>query len=579
LHKFLILKYFSFFLIFFFGSFFLNAQVKISPDLITQLEQKSSVDAILLLKEKALFPSYQDSWSKDKKTEYVYQTLIQHAQWSQKSLKDFLVKRNIAFNSFWIVNAIRCKINLEDLQILQQRTDLKAIFYDQPVKQSIDPAANLQSLNSRSPEITWGIRRMAVDKVWELGFDGTGVTLAGHDTGYKWDMDGIKEKYRGWNGTDVDHNYNWHDAIHEISPLSKDSVNPCGLNLITPCDDHGHGTHTAGTMVGKTDDLSYGVAPGAKWMGCRNMESGNGAPSTYIECFEFFLAPTDLQGQNPRTDLAPHAINNSWFCSPEEGCNPTNFSFMEEVVDHLTLAGIVVVVSAGNNGHTCGTIAFPPAYFTNSLTIGSFAENDTISSFSSIGPVYTDSSLRIKPDVVAPGSGVLSRPLSGNLEAWNGTSMAGPHVAGLVALIIHANPELAGQVEKIKEIIRQSARPHEAAIQCDSFLATAIPNYMYGFGKVMADEAVRRAIILKSKNPSSDQKTLNIVPNPVGDFMYIQSELEENFSILISDLNNKYSQEIKIKSKSQKIDLSTLKPGFYLLKKTNESKCYKFVKI
>lgn len=86
---------------------------------------------------------------------------------------------------------------------------------------------------------------------------------------------------------------------------------------------------------------------------------------------------------------------------------------------------------------------------------------------------------------------------------------------------------------------------------------------MYGFGKVMADEAVRRAIILKSKNPYSNQKTLNILPNPVGEFMTIQSEIDENYTILISDLNNKYIQEIKIKSKSQKIDLSSLKPGFY----------------
>ena len=63
-----------------------------------------------------------------------------------------------------------------------------------------------------------------------------------------------------------------------------------------PCDDNGHGTHTTGTTVG--DDGAgnqIGVAPGAKWIGCRNMDQGNGTPATYTECFQFFIAPTDLK--------------------------------------------------------------------------------------------------------------------------------------------------------------------------------------------------------------------------------------------------------------------------------------------
>ena len=119
-----------------------------------------------------------------------------------------------------------------------------------------------------------------------MGIEGEGVTVAGEDTGYRWDLEGIKERYRGWKDSIVDHNYNWHDAIHTISPLASDSINPCGLNSKVPCDDNGHGTHTMGTMVGKTNEYLYGVAPKAKWIGCRNMERGNGALSTYIECFE-----------------------------------------------------------------------------------------------------------------------------------------------------------------------------------------------------------------------------------------------------------------------------------------------------
>ena len=76
-----------------------------------------------------------------------------------------------------------------------------------------------------------------------------------------------------------------------------------------------------GTMVG--DDGAgnqIGVAPGAKWIGCRNMNEGDGTPATYSECFQWFIAPTDLNNQFPNPTLAPHVINNSWGCPPSEGC-------------------------------------------------------------------------------------------------------------------------------------------------------------------------------------------------------------------------------------------------------------------
>src|SRR5206468_10728214 len=124
-------------------------------------------------------------------------------------------------------------------------------------------------------------------------YNGRGVVIAGEDTGYQWNHPALKIQYRGWNGTTADHDHNWHDAIH-------DSVgNPCGNNAQAPCDDVGHGTHTIGTMVG--DDGAgdqIGVAPGARWIGCRNMDQGNGTPARYIECMQWMLAPTDLAGGN-----------------------------------------------------------------------------------------------------------------------------------------------------------------------------------------------------------------------------------------------------------------------------------------
>merc|ERR1712127_902407 len=100
-------------------------------------------------------------------------------------------------------------------------------------------------------------------------------------------------------------------------------------------------------MVGEDNDNQIGVAPGAKWIACRNMERGNGTPATYIECFEWFMAPTDLNNENPDVSKAPHVIANSWSCPTSEGCDSTNWHVMEAVVQNLKASGVVVVVSAG----------------------------------------------------------------------------------------------------------------------------------------------------------------------------------------------------------------------------------------
>ena len=133
-------------------------------------------------------------------------------------------------------------------------------------------------------------------QVWAMGYKGQGVVIAGEDTGYQWEHPALKNTYRGWDGTTADHNYNWHDAIHEISPLHNDpmpdpSLNSCGLDVQYPCDDGSHGTHTMGTMIGEEGPNQIGVAPGAKWMACRNMERGYGSPTTYIECLNSSWLP------------------------------------------------------------------------------------------------------------------------------------------------------------------------------------------------------------------------------------------------------------------------------------------------
>jgi serine protease AprX len=144
-----------------------------------------------------------------------------------------------------------------------------------------------------------------------------------------------------------------------------------------PCDDNGHGTHTTGTTIG--DDGAgnqVGVAPGAQWIGCRNMDQGNGTPATYTECFQFFIAPTDLNGQNPNPALRPHVMNNSWGCPVSEGC--TTRAELEQIVNNTQAAGIFVEVSAGNAGPGCSSINDPPAIYEASFSTGVIDISNTL---------------------------------------------------------------------------------------------------------------------------------------------------------------------------------------------------------
>lgn len=250
-----------------------------------------------------------------------------------------------------------------------------------------------------------------------------------------------------------------------------------------------------GTMVGSTSASSVmGVAPDAKWMGCRNMEEGDGQPSTYIECFQWFIAPTDLNNQNADPTKAPDVINNSWGCPTSEGCNSTNFATMEAVINNVRAAGIVVVVSAGNSGSACSTVDDPPAIFSGSFAVGATNSSDGIAGFSSRGPVtvYGNGTL-VKPDVSAPGVGIYSsvgvdnNAGSYSYANYNGTSMAGPHVAGLVALLVSAHPSLRGNVSAIETLIKNTATPRYATAPfCGSDNAGSIPNNVYGYGRVDA---------------------------------------------------------------------------------------------
>lgn len=543
---------------------------KVDPELIQILHAEPAAEFLVVLESSADLRGAEQLSSKEAKGRYVMTRLQQQARRTQSGLLRLLDQHGTPYRSFYIVNAIWSHGSLDLVRLLAQRPEVRAVQHN-PAYTFHRPFPAEEPVRERDG-VEWGIRRMQADQVWEMGFRGEGAVVAGADTGYDWQHPAMSAQYRGRQGGSVDHNYNWHDAIHKINPLHQDSVispelNPCGLDSRVPCDDHGHGTHTMGTMIGD-DGLGnqVGVAPKARWIACRNMERGFGSPATYIECFEWFLAPTDLDGNNPNPGRAPHVINNSWGCPPFEGCNPGNFAVMEQAIASLRAAGIVVVASAGNGGRSCSSVDDPAAIFADVFSVGASGRDDTIAVFSSRGPVAVDSSFRLKPNISAPGVAIRSALPDSNYATWNGTSMAGPHVAGVVALMISANPGLAGQVDLIEDILEQSARPIADTVTCGETAAGAVPNNTYGYGRIDALAAVQRALELTDVNAPVATGRIEVFPNPAGASLQMSLEgVRGNCRWILFNTAGQRVHQAQWEQQGQEkmLTLPALPPGIY----------------
>ena len=429
----------------------------------------------------AVFPT------KNEKGRYVHDALWNKSQATQAPILQWLSDRGLEHQSFYIVNAILVKGSREVAEALAARQDVARVEGNPHIQNSFPQASPATEASSQpgAPEtIEPGITYTHAPQVWALGFNGQNIVVASADTGQRWTHNALKPHYRGWDGVTADHDYNWHDSIHN-------SVgNPCGNDSPFPCDDFFHGTHTTGTAIGDDGGANQiGMAPGAKWIGCRNMDVGVGTPARYIECMQWFLAPTQIGGGNPDPTKAPDITINSWGCPASEGCSPNT---LQAAVDAQAAAGIMMVVAAGNSGSSCSTVTDPPSLYATSYTVGALnTGTDTIASFSSRGPVTADGSGRIKPDISAPGTNTRSASNTSDnaYTIASGTSMATPHIAGAMALLWSAIPSLQNQIDPSRAALNNAA-VHINSTQCGS---AGPPNNVYGWGRVDIFAAVTSA--------------------------------------------------------------------------------------
>ena len=464
---------------------------KVESRLIDEAAAGGPVEFLAVLTERAALEGAHRLTDRPAKGRYVVARLRSTADRSQADLLAWLSTQNAEFKPFWVVNAVWVRANKDVLRAVAERAEIGRVYANPRVFTVPEPEA--QPLPPLSPTfvtaVEWNLTKVGADSVWALGFRGQGVTIGGADTGYQWNHPALIRQYRGWDGTNADHNYNWHDAVH--TNLGGAS-HPCGYNSPVPCDDYNHGTHTMGTMVG--DDGAgnqIGMAPQARWIGCRCMDNGWGTPASYIECLQWFIAPTDLNNENPDPARAPAVINNSWGCTSSEGCTDPNV--LLAAVQNVRAAGILVVGSAGNSGSACSTVRDPISIYDETFTVGNTTSSDTISGDSSRGPVTVDGSGRLKPDICAPGSGIRSSYNNSGYGYMSGTSMAAPHVAGLAALIVSARAALLGDVDALEAIMRSNAVPLTTAQECGGVPGTNVPNNTFGYGRINAYAAVTHA--------------------------------------------------------------------------------------
>jgi subtilisin family serine protease len=399
------------------------------------------VRVIVTLREQADLPAASSAQSRRARLRDIIRRLQETADSAQTDLlaqlrqwrTDGLVRR---FSPLWIFDGIVVEAVPSVVEALAARGDVLRVDADETVSA---PAATTADAGSPEPNIDL----VNAPALWELGFRGGGIVVANMDTGVDVSHPDLESSWRG--GTN-----SWFD--------------PNGEHPTDPIDVNGHGTGTMGVMVGRdAGGTSIGVAPDAQWIAVKIFDDNGVATTQGIhEGFQWLLDPDG----DPMTPDAPHVVNNSWTFS-DPGCDLT----FQPDLQALRAAGILPVFAAGNGGPAADT-AFSPSNYPEALAVGATDDGDSIAPFSSLGPSTCGGRQGVFPDVVAPGVAIHTADRFGLYADPSGTSVSAPHVAGGLALLLDAFPNL-------------SADEQEAALEeTGADLGPPGPDDTYGNGRL-----------------------------------------------------------------------------------------------
>ncbi|WP_144494303.1 S8 family peptidase [Bacillus pumilus] len=463
-----------------------TTKAKISSRLMKQFQQDDQVTFLIKMKKQTNTQKVaKEAVSKAKKqkltaakTQYtkrsaVVSELRATSEETQQALLTYLQKEQKKkqvkeIHSYYIVNGLAVTGTKEVMEKVAAFPEVDQVLPNETrqIHRPVDLKTKQKKQMKAVDGVEWNISQIHAPEAWALGYDGTGTVVASIDTGVEWDHPALKGKYRGFDPAhpnEPTHEFNWYDATSGSE---------------VPYDDLEHGTHVTGTMVGSEPDgkNQIGVAPGAKWIAVKAFSEDGGTDADLLDAGEWILAPKDDAG-NPHPEKAPDVVNNSW------GGGPGLDDWYKDVVNAWRAADIFPEFSAGNtdlfNPGGEGSIA-NPANYQEAFATGATDQNNKLGSFSLQGPSPYGV---MKPDIAAPGVNIRSSiPGKGYEDGWNGTSMAGPHVSAVVALLRQVQSDLS--VEQIEKILINTAKPLTDKQFPES------PNNGYGAGLVDARAAI-----------------------------------------------------------------------------------------
>jgi bacillopeptidase F len=350
----------------------------------------------------------------------------------------------INYRMFWIANIFHVEASREGIEALAARQDLDILYANIPIE-LIEPV-EYQSGGGLLLGHETGLERINALAAWEHGWTGRGRVVMNIDTGVDGTHPALSERFRGDVDGDGDYDESWLD--------------PYDTNWDSPRDGASHGTHTMGTICGRSDSGdTIGVAIDAQWIAAAAVDRGGGLERTIDDILVSFEWAVNPDG-DPLTQDNPDVIGNSWGIPDGYGWEDCDSTFWV-VIDNVEAAGSAVIFSAGNEGYNgLRSPADRTETIYNVFSVGAVDGNDPdlpIADWSARGPSECsfDRLLNKKPEVVAPGVNVRSSVPHGGYALMSGTSMASPHITGAVAVIRQANPNL--DVDTIKDILMSTA--------------------------------------------------------------------------------------------------------------------------
>jgi subtilisin family serine protease len=311
--------------------------------------------------------------------------------------------------TLWVSNSVVVTATPDVIRSIAARPDVARV---QPDAIDLVPAA-------LAPAAANQVAVHAPD-VWSAGDTGQGVVVATLDSGVDASHPDLSGSWRGGGNS-------WYD--------------PYGQHPTDPIDLTGHGTAVTGVLVGRDGSgETLGTAPDAQWIAARVFDDVGGASLSAVHAaFQWVLDPDG----DPSTADAPQVVNASWSLGAGPSCD---LSLQSDVVA-LREAGILPVFAAGNFGPGANS-AVSPANYPEALSVGALGATSAISAVSSRGPSGCGGRNRPFPDLVAPGEDVFTTDRWGLYQYASGTSVAAPHVAGALALLLSAHRGLSADQQR-----------------------------------------------------------------------------------------------------------------------------------